>query len=256
MAPQVRVYPAEVQFRTGDQVQLTCDAKGNPRPAVKWNVAPALRDRVHINGSMLTVRNARAGDELQVLTCTASNDAGSDVKRPTLQYVDPPKITAREGAVVTVAKGSNRALPCVASGTPRPRVRWSKGGLPITSKLQPDGSLLIVGADETDAGDYSCDAVSPAGTDSYTVRVYVLLPPQMEESVSHETYKVIENSPFSLQCRSSGSPIPHMARTPPKSEIWLGSEMEADAAADLGGPLKMTSWWHLRWKTWRDLLPP
>ncbi|XP_072145451.1 hemicentin-2-like [Dermacentor andersoni] len=35
-----------------------------------------------------------------------------------------------------------------------------------------------------------------------------IVPPQMEESVSHEIYKVIENAPFSLQCRSSGSPIP------------------------------------------------
>ncbi|KAL1417831.1 hypothetical protein MTO96_006088 [Rhipicephalus appendiculatus] len=122
----------------------------------------------------------------------------------------PPKITVREGAIVTVVKGSHRALSCVATGTPRPQVRWSKGGLSITNRLQPNGSLLIAGADETDAGDYSCDAISPAGTDSYTVRVYVMLPPQMEESVSHETIKVIENFPFSLQCRSSGSPIPHL----------------------------------------------
>nr|XP_050022649.2 zwei Ig domain protein zig-1-like [Dermacentor andersoni] len=104
----------------------------------------------------------------------ASNAAGSDVKTATLQYVDPPKITVREGPVVTVVKGSNRALSCVASGTPRPQARWSKGGLPVAKGLQPDGSLLIAGAGEADAGDYTCDAVSPGGTDSYTVRVYVL----------------------------------------------------------------------------------
>ncbi|KAH6920466.1 hypothetical protein HPB50_028546 [Hyalomma asiaticum] len=207
-APQVRLFPAEVQFRTGDHVKLTCDAKGSPRPAVKWNVAPALRDRVHINGTTLTLLKAEAGDELREITCMASNAAGSDAKRPTLQHVDPPKITGREGAVVTVAKGSSLTLSCAASGTPQPQVRWSKSGLPVTSGLQSDGSLLITGAGETDAGDYTCNAVSPAGADSYTVRVHVLLPPQMEESVSQETYKVIENSPFSLQCRSSGSPIP------------------------------------------------
>ncbi|XP_065302130.1 hemicentin-1-like isoform X4 [Dermacentor albipictus] len=208
MAPQLQLYPAEVHFRTGDTVRLACDVKGHPKAVVKWNVAPALRDRVHINGSTLTLHNATAGDELQELSCMASNAAGSDEKAATLHYVDPPKITVREGPVVTVVRGSNRALSCVASGTPRPQARWSKGGLPVAKGLQPDGSLLIAGAGEADAGDYTCDAVSPGGTDSYTVRVYVLLPPQMEESVSHEIYKVIENAPFSLQCRSSGSPIP------------------------------------------------
>ncbi|KAK8764664.1 hypothetical protein V5799_032726 [Amblyomma americanum] len=123
---------------------------------------------------------------------------------------DGPKITVREGAVVTVAKGSSRTLACFASGTPKPQVRWSKDGSEVTKGLQPDGSLLIDDVAEADAGDYTCDATSTAGSDSYTVRVHVQLPPQILASASQDVYQVVENAAFSLDCRSLGSPAPKL----------------------------------------------
>ncbi|XP_077519310.1 hemicentin-1-like [Amblyomma americanum] len=211
VAPQLRLSPAEVHFRTGDLVRVTCEAKeGSPTPSVRWSVSPPLRHRVDVNGSTVTLHDAREGDELQELACIASNAAGSDVRRPSLQYVDGPKITVREGAVVTVAKGSSRTLACFASGTPKPQVRWSKDGSEVTKGLQPDGSLLIDDVAEADAGDYTCDATSTAGSDSYTVRVHVQLPPQILASASQDVYQVVENAAFSLDCRSLGSPAPKL----------------------------------------------
>ncbi|KAH9359779.1 hypothetical protein HPB48_007116 [Haemaphysalis longicornis] len=87
---------------------------------------------------------------------------------------EPPIITTRDEASVTVARGAPKTLFCSASGTPQPHVRWFKDEAVATEGLQTDGSFLIARADLSDAGEYTCEASNEAGTDRYTVRVHVL----------------------------------------------------------------------------------
>lgn len=71
----------------------------------------------------------------------------------------------------SVSLGASVALFCVVDGEPKPMIRWTKDGLPITNEMQggsvqisEDGvHLRIPSAEENDAGRYACIAVSPYG---------------------------------------------------------------------------------------------
>ncbi len=69
----------------------------------------------------------------------------------------------------SVSLGSSFTLFCVAEGEPKPTIKWTKDGLPISGSqgrfnISDDGvHLRLPSADEPDAGRYACVASSPYG---------------------------------------------------------------------------------------------
>ena len=59
--------------------------------------------------------------------------------------------------------GSNIALPCMATGNPKPNIFWLKGNLDVSVfgrrfQVRPDGTLTIAQVQEVDEDQYTCVA--------------------------------------------------------------------------------------------------
>lgn len=68
-------------------------------------------------------------------------------------------------------------LHCQATGSPVPRLQWSKDGIPVNNSgrvtVHSNGSLSILSTQVSDAGKFSCEAENVAGKN--TVLVYVAI---------------------------------------------------------------------------------
>lgn len=66
--------------------------------------------------------------------------------------------------------GKTTALECMASGSPKPKVTWSKDGLPLAANerhfFTADNQLLVVVQTQpSDAGSYMCEMSNTLGTE-------------------------------------------------------------------------------------------
>ena len=100
--------------------------------------------------------------------------------------VVPPNITSRH-ETTTLTRGRGLSIPCVVEGFPVPMVTWThnNSALPeCTSDLlnmnivcvestRGGAGVLILSAEEVDAGRYACTAVNPAGMAIYEVFITV-----------------------------------------------------------------------------------
>uniref|UniRef100_A0A915CT19 Ig-like domain-containing protein n=1 Tax=Ditylenchus dipsaci TaxID=166011 RepID=A0A915CT19_9BILA len=67
-------------------------------------------------------------------------------------------------------------------GNPKPKIHWLKDGQkfeasPPSAEIQPDGSLMLKSGTTQDAGQYSCQAISPAGNATVSVQVKLIKKP-------------------------------------------------------------------------------
>lgn len=77
--------------------------------------------------------------------------------------------------------GSASVLECLASGSPKPHLRWSKDGaaILITERhffAAEEQLLIIVGTQLTDAGAYECEMKNELGASKGGARLTVLVP--------------------------------------------------------------------------------
>ncbi|KAK2497109.1 hypothetical protein MC885_006689 [Smutsia gigantea] len=125
----------------------------------------------------------------------------------------PPRITLPPRLPGPVPLDSPVRLTCDATGAPSPTLMWLKDGNPVstagTSGLQvfPGGRVLaLASARASDAGSYSCVAVSAVGEDRRDVFLHVHTPPSIlgeELNVS-----VVANESVVLECQGRAVPPP------------------------------------------------
>ena len=88
----------------------------------------------------------------------------------------PPKITVERSEVV-INKQSRVILRCSAVGAPPPKIQWFKNKKKLKEndriRINYDGSLVIVNPTTQDIGNYSCVAVSSAGSASGQIDVKI-----------------------------------------------------------------------------------
>ena len=95
----------------------------------------------------------------------------SDVATVSLKFIGVPRST-------TVLKGRNAVLECAATGYPLPTIRWTKLGGNNGKFNAPRatfgiGNLNFSNVDESDEGQYECQATTYGGTISTTARLLV-----------------------------------------------------------------------------------
>ena len=95
----------------------------------------------------------------------------SDVATVSLKFIGVPRST-------TVLKGRNAVLECAATGYPLPTIRWTKLGGNNGKFNAPRatfgiGNLNFSNVDESDEGQYECQATTNGGTISTTARLLV-----------------------------------------------------------------------------------
>ncbi|XP_026667760.1 Down syndrome cell adhesion molecule-like protein Dscam2 isoform X6 [Ceratina calcarata] len=103
-------------------------------------------------------------------------------------------------------------IPCVAYGNPTPANRWyytrNQREEPIEDSsgryLVKDGSLIIQGVQESDAGSYTCTASNSEGSESMEVRLTVSAPLSVHVQPSIQTVDL--GKAAHLTCSASGFP--------------------------------------------------
>ncbi|KAK3605813.1 hypothetical protein CHS0354_002430 [Potamilus streckersoni] len=167
--------PEDVTVKQGSTAKLVCAARGQPQPSISWKKDggddfPAAKERrMHVipDDDVFFIVEVKRKDE-GIYSCTASNEAGSIVVNASLTVLEPPSFAKPMESKVTRLKDSTM-LECFASGSPWPKITWSKDGVPIeiTGRYFESAQsqlLIIVQTELSDAGKYMCEMSNTLGT--------------------------------------------------------------------------------------------
>lgn len=174
--PTFSKVPVNVTVRAGVNALLTCAAQGQPQPQIAWQKDggddfPAARERrMHVvpDDNIFYIMNTKPSD-MGVYSCTAQNAAGSIMANITLTVLETPTfIKPMEDKVVLT--GDTSVLECHASGSPKPKLTWTKDGAPLVPNdrhhFTAEGQLLvIVQTQPSDTGLYMCELSNTLGTE-------------------------------------------------------------------------------------------
>jgi Leucine-rich repeat (LRR) protein len=191
--PRLVKTPSDLTVKAGTTARLECAATGQPTPEVAWQKDggddfPAARERrMHVMPSddVFFIVDVKMEDQ-GVYTCTAKNDAGIVRSNATLTVIQTPSLVKSTREKVT-HEGDTVVFECLSSssstrGTSAARIRmeWLKDGrpLPMASSrhyLVADSQLLVVmRAQLSDAGVYTCIATNALGSERAVSRLTVL----------------------------------------------------------------------------------
>ncbi|XP_012784766.2 hemicentin-2 [Ochotona princeps] len=217
-SPVVKPLPSMVQAVTEQEVQLSCEASGIPRPTVTWqkeglNIPAGTRTQV-LPGGQLRILRASPEDTGNYL-CIAQNSVGSSVGKMRLVVQVPPVIEAGLSDLSTI-EGSHVLLPCTARGSPQPDISWEKDGQPVSGAqgkfiLQPSGELLVRNLEGQDAGTYTCTAENAVGLARQRVHLSILALPVFTTLPGDRSLHPGDR--LWLRCAARGSPTPHISWT-------------------------------------------
>ncbi|XP_032887721.1 immunoglobulin superfamily member 10 [Amblyraja radiata] len=208
---------------------LTCEASGNPHPAITWtkistgatitvNAKRGNKFEVFANGT-LSIQKIKVQDRGQYL-CTAENQHGSDRMLVTLSVLAlPSKILEPRVKDITVHSGYPVEMKCRSQGRPSPTISWMlsnktmvKNSSPFNGRISvlADGTLRIKAVSVYDQGSYRCIASNPAGVHTVTVRIHVLAHPPSIFEDKRQTIKARTGENIRLPCTTEGNPPPSL----------------------------------------------
>ncbi|XP_037653920.1 hemicentin-2 [Choloepus didactylus] len=229
--------PHVVKAMAGRPLELECVARGRPPPTLSWHreglpVAESNGTWLAAGGRVLRLESlgeASGG----LYSCVARSPAGEAVLQYSVEVQVPPQLLVAEGlGQVNTIVGQPLELPCQASGSPVPTVRWLQNGRPAEElagvKVSSQGTTLHIDHMELDhAGLFACQATNEAGTAGAEVEVSVLELPSVI-IVGNENITAPFLQPVTLQCIGVGVPTPSLR--------WWKDGM---ALAASGGSLQM-----------------
>ena len=173
--PKFLSTPSDITVHGGEKAVLKCSATGFPTPRISWSKDnggdfPAAKERrFHVNTDTNTfiIHNVKPAD-MGMYTCTAGNLAGAITTNITLSVLDKPRFV-KPMESKTVEVGETAVMECIASGSPKPVLKWklNKGPLYPTERhfFTADNQLLIiVNVRLADAGAYECEMENQLGT--------------------------------------------------------------------------------------------
>ncbi|XP_068242659.1 cell adhesion molecule Dscam2-like [Palaemon carinicauda] len=185
----------EQTIQPGPSVSLRCSAVANPMPTITWTL-----DGLPIPQSDRVVVGVQEGNRGEVVghvnishtrvedggryQCTASNEAGLDYHRASLNIYGPPM--GRPLASVTAVSGQMLELRCPVTGYPLHTFTWNKDGESVVESLgrrvEADGTLIMDHVRRpSDAGVYTCTASNKQGRAATgSAQVSVLVPPRID----------------------------------------------------------------------------
>ncbi|XP_043572283.1 leucine-rich repeats and immunoglobulin-like domains protein 2 isoform X1 [Chiloscyllium plagiosum] len=174
--PSFMKTPMDLTIRTGAMARLECAAGGHPMPQIAWQKDggtdfPAARERrMHVmpEDDVFFIANVKMED-MGMYSCMAQNTAGGISANATLTVLETPSFV-RPLENRTVARGETAVLQCIASGSPTPRLNWTKDNGPLTVTERhffaaANQLLIIVDAGPEDIGKYTCVMSNTLGTE-------------------------------------------------------------------------------------------
>ncbi|XP_008585904.1 PREDICTED: hemicentin-2-like, partial [Galeopterus variegatus] len=211
--------PYVVKAVAGRPVELECVATGHPTPTLSWYheglpVAESNGTWLEPGGDVLRLESpgeASGG----LYSCVASSPAGEAVLLYSVEVQVPPQLLVAEGSgQVTTIVGQPLELPCWASGSPVPTIRWLHNGRPAEElagvQVTSQGATLHIDRVElAHAGLFACQATNEAGTAGAEVEVSVHELPSVI-IIGGENITAPFLQPLTLQCVGAGVPTPSL----------------------------------------------
>ncbi|CAJ1056293.1 contactin-1a-like isoform X3 [Xyrichtys novacula] len=207
----IRKYPADLRVKfpdttalVGQNITLECFALGNPVPEIRWkklNGQLPANHEVSMAGAHLHLYNVQFEDE-GTYQCEAVNSKGKDYHAARVSVEAYPEweehISRTEKEL-----NSEYTMSCVASGKPKPHIRWLKDGELTDRKEMRFSSLSF-----QDSGMYQCIAENPHGViyANAELRVFACAP-----TFKHNPVKRVlaaRNGRVVIQCRPKAAPKP------------------------------------------------
>nr|XP_023671888.1 contactin-1a-like isoform X1 [Paramormyrops kingsleyae] len=213
----IRKYPADIKVKypdtyalVGQNVTLECFALGNPIPEVRWRKEDAEmppRLQTSMAGALLHIPSVQLSDE-GTYDCEALNSKGKDRHRTRL-YVDAHPVWVEH--IVTMEKdiGSELTMSCVATGKPKPHIRWLKNGEPHgRGELKFDRLAL------SDSAMYQCIAENKHGVIYANAQLYVMAcSPSFEKNPVKKEILGAKNGRVVIECKPQAAPRARLSWT-------------------------------------------
>lgn len=187
-------------MESGKTARLDCAATGDPRPQMSWqkdggnNFPAAIERRMHVMPAddAFYIINAKITDQ-GIYTCTAESSVGIITANATLIvngnlfnnnyfnlciylyflflfFLEPPSFV-KPMENKDVINGKSIVLECMASGSPKPHLRWLKDNQTIDTTERhffaaENQLLIIVDAKFSDSGNYKCEIRNELGIET------------------------------------------------------------------------------------------
>ncbi|KAG7242999.1 hypothetical protein INR49_016765 [Caranx melampygus] len=231
IVPHVPKFPKEtlnpVVVEEGQPFTLKCDPpKGIPPLQIYWmtinlqHIEQDERVSMGLNGD-LYFSHAVEKDSRRDYCCFAAfprirtivqKTAMSVIVKTTNAILERrPSLLTPSGdkSAISLVKGDNLKLECIAEGIPTPEVEWVKVAdqIPVKAKRENHGKLLIVtSVEQEDSGTYMCKAKNTLGEVVHYFTVTVEEPP--EWLFEPESQLSMIGSDVFVKCSASGTPQP------------------------------------------------
>ena len=174
------MFPDDITAEESSDVTITCHVTGNPLPEITWSKTegslPASRSV--ISRGNLTILNVNTNDSGSYV-CTATSIAGSSSSPVQIQIYSAFKFITRPPSFVLVYTGQTLNLSCSASSHLNTTVMWVfNANTPLPEGVSTDVSnnLIIVSANITHGGNYTCIAMNLLSSLHAHVNVHVKIP--------------------------------------------------------------------------------
>ncbi|CAN7940842.1 unnamed protein product, partial [Ixodes hexagonus] len=193
--PSFRLTPEDQKVGLNGVAKFDCLATGNPQPSVFWTregnqVVLMFPGKSHgrfsvTNEGTLIISSVRKEDK-GYYTCSALSVVGSSMAKGHLEVTAvedlPPPVIRLGPANQTLPVNTAAVMPCEATGTPTPTIRWQYNAVPLLTSTKhrfvilQSGTLKINGLQIQDSGTYTCTASSESGETSWTAFLTVESP--------------------------------------------------------------------------------
>uniref|UniRef100_A0A8C7E0J5 Matrix remodeling associated 5 n=1 Tax=Naja naja TaxID=35670 RepID=A0A8C7E0J5_NAJNA len=148
---------------------------------------------------------------------------------PLTQQGEKPKIITKMSTILSALAESDVAIPCDATGEPKPLLSWTKISTGATMTAQTkmqrfdvlnNGTLFIHSVQLQDRGQYLCTAENSHGTDKMIVLLTVIAQQPKMLGSRFKDLTVYFGEKVTMDCQATGIPNPHISWIFPNRKIF------------------------------------
>lgn len=220
--PFIEYISSDTNVNETDDVMLSCNSTGNPRPNITWSFQRGLQASNIKTGETLFLSDVRR-DQAGAYGCTADNGVMSSKTvyvHITVNY--EPEIKDGVRKKITSWINHETKMTCEAEGVPAPDIIWTRNDITISPSKSKTGvrEIMIKPKDVNDFGDYMCTAKNLLGSTQQIITIEEIVAPEAPEILRIDTG--VDNMEIHWQASISSPEFPvldYLVRVEEKDEL-------------------------------------